>query len=330
MLKRLVLIIAFFTISLYAEEEQTPRKVLTKAIGMGDLDGVKDLIESSAVEIDEISEEYDFKSPLIEAAMQADIPIIKYLIEKGANIAGLSEKGYSPLEKFIEAGKRLSSEQLLDTVHFMIDHGADINGCANDGYTPLMAACEYSRSIELIQLLLDLKAFINAQTTDGKSAYICAILNSNLKAYRLLLSHGVDTNVFYEGFSPIGLLAWNGNIFMMKILLNETDADINAYNPNGLTPIMAAVIGQQSATIQFLVEKGADINAKTYNLINIRLPEEWLSLLQKHVPFPRESTALNFAITLGYVGIANLLTELGAVIYQEVEYNEVQDWPYVF
>ncbi len=319
--------ICFFVFSacLHAAED-TPRKILSRSIEAGDLVKVQSLIESFAVGIDELSEDYDPKSPLIEAACKAKISIIKYLIEKGACIEGASEKGYSPLVKFIEAGTRVSFQQLSETVRLLLDSGADVNGAGKDGYTPLMAACQHTRCLELIEMLLDAGAFIDARAKDENTAYLLSLRNNNVKAYRLLVSRRANTNMTWKGLRPLSVLAWEGNLVMAKMLIEETGANINTYDANGATPLICAAIGGQSAMVQFFVERGADINARTTSPIDVEVPKNGFSIFKTYVSFPKGSTALNFAKTMGKNAMANLITDLGGILYKEVEYKEETHW----
>lgn len=331
LLKSLFVLLFISNVTLFAKE--TARQALTAAIKKGDLEKVESLIESSEVAVDELTDNYEEQSPLIEAAIEGKIAIIEFLIKKGANIEGFSKKNSSPLEKFIEASKRLSNSELINTVKLMLEAGADVNAAESDKYTALMAACEYTRSLDLVKLLLKKGAAINAQSTEEETPYLLALRNNNLPLYRLLISLGADTNVTYKEIKPLSLLAYEGNTFMMKILLNETNAHVNQYNPNGTTPLMCAAFGHQVAMIEFLLEQGADINATNKRPVYIELPNKnnfSFNFYKTYVAFPKECTALDFAITLGSVEIANLLFELGCHEKTAVEYKETSYLPFNF
>ena len=79
--------------------------------------------------------------------------------------------------------------------------------------------------------------------------------------------------------------------------------------------------------VRFLVERGADINTRTTSLITVGVPKIGSSKFFKtYVSFPKGSTALNFAKTMGNDAMANLITDLGGILYKEVEYKEEIDW----
>lgn len=314
----------YLTVCLHAGED-SPRKILSKAIQSGDLVTVQSLIESSAVGVDELSEGYDSKSPLIEAACYTQISIIEYLIKKGACIEGASERGYSPLVKFIEAGSRVSFQQLLDTVGLFLTSGADVNGAGKDGYTALMAACQHTKCVELVQLLLDFGAFIDAQAKNEDTAYLLSLRYNNVNAYRLLLNRGANTKMTWDGMQALSVLASEGNVTMARILIEDTGANVNVYDSIGATPLIRAVVSKSTSMAQLLIENGANINAITKSALEIIIPQKtlYISLDKTVVVFPAGCTALNFARTMRDSAMDKFITNLGGIIYQEVEYKEV-------
>ena len=79
-----LLLFVFLSSITYTAEPQTPRKAFSEALKKGDLSQIQSMIESSAVGIEEIPEnDFTGSTPLVEAAGFAQVPIMKYLIEKG-------------------------------------------------------------------------------------------------------------------------------------------------------------------------------------------------------------------------------------------------------
>ena len=78
--------------------------------------------------------------------------------------------------------------------------------------------------------------------------------------------------------------------------------------------------------VQFLAERGADINARTTGPIDLEVPRNLLGIFKRVVAFPKGCTALNFAKTMGNNAMVNLITDLGGILYHEVEYNVVTRW----
>lgn len=320
----------FFAFSLVtAYGDDSPRKKLTQAISSGDLLKVQTLIESKQVGVDDPSDEYSTLSPLVEAASYAQIPIVKYLVSKGAFIEGISKNGSTPLTKLIESGgTKLSFQNLMESVQFLIDSGANVNYLGEDGTTPLMNACKCTRSIELVEMLLDLRALIDIQSKDENTAFLHALRSNNIKAARLLLSRGANTRIVCKGMSPLSLFAWEGNIIAAQYLIEEVKMDVNERDSDGTTPIICAALGAQSSMIKFLVEKGGNINAKTISPINVKINknERWPSILKSYVTFPKGCTALNFAKHFNYHNAINMICDLGGVEYQEINLKEWTSW----
>jgi ankyrin repeat protein len=325
----LFIFFVLFASATYADGE-TPRKTLSLAISKGDLPQVQSLIESKAVGIEEVPENnYDGSTPLVEAAESIQFPIMKYLIEQGSSVEGLAGKKSTPLTKLIEKGGiKLSCQQLIEMVRFLIDAGADVTTPGKEGYTPLMNACKYTRCQELMELLLDAGAVIDAKADDENTAFFLSIRSGNVKAFRFLISHKANTSMSCKGFSPLGVAAYTGQVVMAKLIVEELKADVNKYDPLGGTPICWAALAGQDAMILFLAEQGADINAKTKNSLDIERPQQGyiVRLGKTYVTFPKNSTPLNFAKGQSLFSTINLISDLGGVEYQEFEYNEWTDF----
>lgn len=313
----------------YAEGNHD-RKRLSKAIKEGDFDKVKSLIESNKIDIDEPSD--DHGSPLVEAAYETRLEIMKYLIKKGAFIEGISKDGRTPLTEVIKAGgkKKLANDRLLKRVLFLIDSGADVNFPGEEGYTPLMCACKYTQNIELVQMLIDKGALIDAQAKDEKNPIILALLNGHSKAFRLLLDSGASLFITVKGLTPLGVLAEAGTPEMAKLLIKEVNVDVNEYDRFGVTPIFWAASANNGSMIKFLVKNGADINATNISQTNVKTKNDPNSLIisWKKVIFPIGCTPLTFAKKFDSTEAIKIIKELGGQEFQEVEIKEESLFPF--
>ncbi len=309
------------------EEKESPRKVLSHAIKKGDLLQVQSLIESKTVGIEELRER-DRKglTPLVEAAGKGQFSIIKYLIEKGASIEGVAGKRSTPLTRLIKkASSKLPSTQLMEIIRYLVDAGVDVNSAGENEYTPLMLACKYTRGVELVEMLLDLGALADVQAADKNTAFLLCIRNTNVKAFRLLLKRGANTSTIFNGVTPLGIAAAEGKIVMAKLIIEEMKADVNKYDPAGGTPIFWAAMFGQESMVSFLAEKGADINARTINPIDVeKQPKNnySLSLTKTYVTFPKNSTPLTFAKWAGSISTINLICDLGGIEPEQIELKE--------
>lgn len=315
-------------------DAETPRQALTRAIKSGDLLQVQSFIESKKVAIDEVPEKtWKGTTPLVEAAASAQFEIIKYLLEKGASIDGISGNYDTPLMKLIQEGSlKLTCQQLIEMVSFFINSGAKVNRLGEGKYTPLMNACKYTQCTQLVEMLLDLGAKIDAQSSDENTAFLLCIRNTNIPAFRLLLKRGANTSLTCNRSTPLGIAAEEGNIVMARILIDELKADVNEQDEIGSTPMIWAALNRQISMIAFLAEKGADINAKTPCAIQIIKPQDredrWptLSLSRTVVIFPKNSTPLTFAKWSASISksisAVNLICELGGIEFPHAELKE--------
>ncbi len=106
-----------------------------------------------------------------------------------------------------------------------------------------------------------------------------AVENKNIDMAKLLISHGADVN-FPKKLSPsvngtpLHRAAMQGNLEMMTLLL-ASGADIDRHEGLWHTPLWHAIYSSPSthvlATVNLLVERGADINIR----MKTRVPTFW-------------------------------------------------------
>ena len=92
--------------------------------------------------------------------------------------------------------------------------------------------------MNIVKLLIDKGADVNAKTDDGMTALIVAAENGQADVAKLLIDKGADINVK----NP------------------ETDS----LNNLGFTPLMYAAFWGRMDIVKLLLDKGADLNAKDF------------------------------------------------------------------
>jgi uncharacterized protein len=126
------------------------------------------------------------------------------------------------------------------------------------GESALMAAL-YNGHHDLANEIAD------AQVAAGDSldAFAAAALGRSNQLERALTEAGAVTAYSYDGWTALHLAAFFGRLDAAARLL-EAGARLAAVSRNPLanTPLHAAVAGGQSEVSVFLIERGADVNAK--------------------------------------------------------------------
>jgi ankyrin repeat protein len=117
----------------------------------------------------------------------------------------------------------------IESVRLLCELGADVNYTAEKihGYCPLHFAAEQDNG-EMIELLIEHGAKLNAQTLTGCTALHLAAMNGNMQATRWLCLNGASVNIseFYNGYTPLHYAMVRGHKNVVQ-LLQEFNATLN-------------------------------------------------------------------------------------------------------
>lgn len=161
---------------------------------------------------------------------------------------------------------------------------------AFQGSLPLIAACSNGHA-EVVKVLLENGALVDAQDKSGESALIAAALNDHPHVVDLLLAHGasIDLVELNHGRSALNAASAKGHLQSAKVLVDH-DANIESEDINGWSCLSVAVRNQHLEMVKYLLEKGANQNVKDMT----------------------GNTLLITASSLGFVKIVEALLEGGA------------------
>lgn len=123
-------------------------------------------------------------SLLLRVSAKGDIKIVKYLIEKGANVNASDEFGWTPLTHAASGGH-------TETAKLLIKEGADVNKANNSGQTPLHAAASGNHT-ETAKLLIEAWADINYADNKGWTPLHVAEYKKAYAMKQLLIEKGAD------------------------------------------------------------------------------------------------------------------------------------------
>ena len=225
----------------------------------------------------------------------------------------------------------------LPTVRVLVkDNGANVKDAR--GQTPLMIAAAFG-SLEAMKLLIASGADAKAESDAGVTAlHWCT---GDVAKVRLLLDQGADVNKASRlGRTPLLVAAETyGTLETVRLLLQK-GADVNVVDSAGITPLIAAAYVDNTAVAKLLIEKSANLDAKSLSgqtgtalmgaASNGNLELTRLLLAQKAdvnavsaddsgkvkngpVAFGN-LTALHFAAGSGNAGVVKLLLDAGAPV----------------
>ncbi len=243
---------------------------IVDAAKRGDAASVQTLIRQKA---DVNAKEADGTTALHWAVRGEKTALVDALLAAGANVSARNRYGITPLSLAAEAGNPTLVERLLKA-------GADANTVVTEGQTVLHVASRTGNP-NVIRQLVAAGANVNAKESwMGETALMWAAAANNAPAIRTLVELGAQINArsatvtypdqkpaepsnYVGSFVPKGqwtplMYATRENATAAVLALVELGADMNLQDPEGVTPLLEAVLNLHYDLAKTLVEKGAD------------------------------------------------------------------------
>ena len=175
---------------------------------------------------------------------------VKKAIIKGANVNQTDSHGETLLMLAAYKGD-------IDLVRMLILKGADVNAVSKYGSTPLLAAVQTQDTVNMTCILeLLLSAGASPVVKEHKmSALIMISSTGNIEGAELLLKHGANINSkYWLGYTPVVCATVSGHKPMLEFLL-EKGADINVEMPDGRNVLDIAIEFKRQEVIEFINKK---------------------------------------------------------------------------
>ena len=188
------------------------------------------------------------------AAQYGHNDLLKYLINKGANVNNAGKYGYTPLHVAGEKGQ-------VEVLRELLNHGANVNTANKDNFTPLHVAV-WNGHVDVVRELLKHGANVNTANKSFTPLHVAG-RNGHLEVVRELLKHGANmSTASHDVFTPLHVAVWNGHVEVVREFLNH-GANINTGNKDGYTPLYIAGQDGHVEVVRELLNRGANVNTAT-------------------------------------------------------------------
>lgn len=194
---------------LHAQTDETQETALSLTCCGGFQDVAAYLLDRGA------NIEQGSSTPLMEAAQEGHVDLVKFVLEKGADVNATTGTGDTPLSFACENGH-------TDVADILLEVGAELEHESEGGRTPLMKAARAGH-LCTVQFLISRGADVNrATTTNDHTVLSLACAGGYLAAVELLLAHGAKPDHILKDNSTMLLEACKGGHTSVARLLMET------------------------------------------------------------------------------------------------------------
>jgi len=224
-----------------------------QAASSGDLAKVRELVEKDPALI-RLKDE-NGRTPLHWAARGVHFELLKFLVEKGAEVGAADASGTTALHSVAARGH-------FEACKMLIEKGASVKAKNADGATPFYHAAT-AGSREILEYLLAHganKTDLEIRNTWGRTP-LCAVARDGgqPEILKVLVALGADVNAAdSSGWTPIMLAAWRPNKEAVDVLL-DAGADLPVNNPEGERLLADAAGHGLERLFSRMVEKGASL-----------------------------------------------------------------------
>ncbi|XP_029045985.1 tankyrase isoform X2 [Osmia lignaria lignaria] len=220
----------------------------------------------------------DAEEQLLEASKSGDLAAVERILQTNphaVNCRDLDGRHSTPLH-FAAGFNR------VPVVEYLLAHGADVHAKDKGGLVPLHNACSYGH-YEVTELLVKHGASVNVADLWKFTPLHEAAAKGKYEIVRLLLRHGADaTKKNRDGATPLDLVrdgdqdvadllrgnsalldaAKKGNLARVQRLVTQDNINCRDAQGRNSTPLHLAAGYNNLEVAEFLLERGADVNAQ--------------------------------------------------------------------
>lgn len=196
------------------------------------------------------------------ASLMGNVPLIRVLLQHGADINHVGRDGFCPLHRAVFTGNMAMTRLLLTTPTIPNKNNKHDNKIQVDlptrdnPLTSLQILCTRGGSVAIAQLLINAGA--NVHIRDQESGESLAHVARTPQWLHLLRQYGVDVceAAVSDGFTPLHYSCLRGNLPVVQYLVLQAKAPVHQHSRQGYSALHYACHKGHFEIVQWLVEHG--------------------------------------------------------------------------
>ncbi len=181
--------------------------------------------------------------------------ITKLFIEKDADVNNISQFGESAIINSAYAG-------CTENMQLLLEAGADKETKNSKGETPIMVAAMMGHT-DVVNVLIDNDANVKIKSNNGDTPLLATYNHGQFTIATQLLKAGANKSDLKKlDINHLNSAIKMGSLESVKKILSSR-IDINDLDNRGYTPLATSIIYDKNDIVQFLISKKADTNKKS-------------------------------------------------------------------
>ena len=198
--------------------------------------------------------------------------VLETTFNHGDHVNATNRKGHTALMMACEKGS-------MDYITALIEAGADPNSTDVNGETYLHHSVRGGCSKEVLHIINDHGAHVNATNNKNQTALMLGTMQKNKDCINVLLKAGSNPNITdVDGNTCLqSLVVHECNIAILQAIIDH-DAHVNATNKRGHSALMMASVKGNIDAVNVLLKAGADpdiTDANGNTCIHLSMYEVW-------------------------------------------------------
>ncbi|GIM52995.1 hypothetical protein CAPN004_20250 [Capnocytophaga cynodegmi] len=217
------------------------------------------LLSLEGNEVDKLT--HDKRTYLFWAAFQNNLPLINYLLQKGADVNVKDSHMYTPL--LFAAVRGNINTELYD---ILINKGANINEKNENGANALLLAIPHMKDLKEAQYFIKKGLSLKSIDNNGDDALFYASRNGNQKIINQLIKKGFNPKTLNNKGQNLMFAAAEGSRMKTNDLeffkyIESLGVSSNQKDKEGLTPLFTLSSRHKDITVlNYFLDKGNSVN----------------------------------------------------------------------